>query len=381
MAKTIIITTGGTGGHIFPARILARSLSNQGFKVLILGDKNYAKYHQADDQFKFHIISSSKIVDSPWPLIKAAFKISCGIIQSLFFLLKYRPQKVVAFGGYSTFPILVSAILLRRKIILHEQNAHMGKVNRIFSKYAHKIALTYQKTDGFAAHTKIIVTGNPVREEILSLSKEEYQLPHFNKAEKIDNLGYDVVLASQFHQKSNKETFNILIIGGSGGAKIFSEILPKAIFNLPDRLKDHLKIEQQCRLEDCTPTFDSYESFDIAVNISNFFVNIAEKISQSHLIIARSGSSSLAEFCCAKKPMILVPFANSADNHQEKNALHVSDKGAAIVIKEGDFNIQLLTQTLGELIDNPAILQKMSKAALKCANLKANENLTNLCKN
>ncbi len=387
MTKTIILTTGGTGGHIFPAQAVAKKLSEHGFRAIIFGDKNYKKYHKPNSLYKFKTINSSQLKKSPLTILLAAIKISFGVFKSLFLILIYKPQTIVAFGGYATFPVLIAAVILRKKIILHEQNAHLGKVNRIFFKFADKIALSYQETAGIAEQikNKLIFTGNPVREEIIALSKNEYQLPDYNQQLlEPDNLGYDVLLASEFHNQKfqiNKPSFNILVLGGSGGAKIFSEILPKAFFNLRDEIKNHLMITMQCRADNLLHTFEQYKSLNINIIINSFFTDIDKQIQKSHLVIARSGSSSLAEFACAKKPMILVPFALSADNHQEKNALAVEKAGGAIVIKEQDFTINKITNTIERLIDNPALLQKMSSNAFKCANLKAAENLVKLITN
>jgi UDP-N-acetylglucosamine--N-acetylmuramyl-(pentapeptide) pyrophosphoryl-undecaprenol N-acetylglucosamine transferase len=231
---------------------------------------------------------------------------------------------------------------------------------------------------------KFIFTGNPVRSEIAALSNTTYHFPDLNPQLKTpDNLGYDVLLASEFynekHQK-NRPTFNILVLGGSGGAKIFSEVLPKAFFNLRDEIKNNLSITQQCRADYLQFTFDQYQNFNLNILINSFFTDIDEQIKKAHLVIARAGSSSLAEFTCAKKPMILIPFALAADNHQEKNARYLEKSEAAIVIKETDFTINNITNTIEKLIDNPSLLQKMSDNAFKCAHLEASDNLANLIK-
>lgn len=384
MTKTIIITTGGTGGHIFPARAVAEKLSNDGLKVIILGDRNYPKYHNPQSSFSFKIISSSQVKRGFIPILISAIKIAFGILQSIFWMIFYRPQIVVAFGGYATFPVLIAAIILRRKIILHEQNAHLGKVNRLFTRFADKIALSYKETGGIyhpSKSGKFVFTGNPIRSEIIELSKNEYQLPDLNQPEKQpDNLGYNVLLASEFRHQNNrtKAVFNILVIGGSGGAKIFSEILPKAFFNLRGEIKNRINIIQQCRAEQLQSTFEQYKSFNLNIIINSFFDDMPKKISAAHLVIARSGSSSLAEFTCAKRPMILVPFALAADNHQEKNAKYVEKMGGAIVTKEADFTISNVTNILEKLIDNPMLLKKMSDNSFKCANLNATNNLADL---
>jgi UDP-N-acetylglucosamine--N-acetylmuramyl-(pentapeptide) pyrophosphoryl-undecaprenol N-acetylglucosamine transferase len=383
MSQKIFITSGGTGGHIIPARCLAKYLSRENQKVFFFGDKKIAGYINVDDGFKSRIISSSQIVKSPIKLFFAAIKISFGILQSLFFFLIFRPKYVVAFGGYASFPILVAAVITKTKIILHEQNSHLGKVNRIFAKYAEKIALSFVETSGIseAQKSKIIFTGNPVREEILALHKIPYILPSLEtEGLRTDNkMGYNVLLASDFHQTQKpKPVFNILVIGGSGGAKIFSEILPKAFFNLSASLKDFIHITQQCRKELKQFTFEQYKSFNLSITIDTFFNNMPELITTSHLVIARSGSSSIFEFCAAKKPMILIPFAAAADNHQEKNAEYMEKNGAAIVIRENEFTINHVNEVLKKLIDSPAILKKMSENAAALAVLDATKNLASL---
>ncbi len=385
MPQKIFIASGGTGGHIIPARCLAEYFSANGAEVLLLADAKYQSYIKADDKFKSKIISASQIQKSPIFLVKAAFKIGVGILQSLHLFLTMRPQCVFAFGGHATFPILIAAIITKTDIILHEQNAHLGKVNRIFAKYAKKIALSFAETDGIAKEnlSKCFFVGNPVRDEILTLHKLPYTLPVNEEQEinKDNKMGYDLLLASDFYEAQKpKNLFKILVIGGSGGARIFSEILPKAFFNLSESFKEHIQVTQQCRRELMKETFDSYRSFNVNITIDAFFENMAELIEASHLVIARSGSSSIFEFCAAKKPMILVPFAVATDNHQEKNARYLEKNGAAIVVTESEFTINKINELLKNLIDSPSTLKKMSENAADLAVLDATKNLAELAK-
>ena len=379
----IFIATGGTGGHIIPARCLAAELAKENLTSFVLADAKYRSYIKEKDAFESIIISSSQLVKSPLPLIKAAFKISFGCVQSLYYFLRHRPKYVVAFGGYATFPILLAALATKTKIILHEQNAHLGKVNRLFASRAYKIALTFAKTSGIKNEyaSKLVAVGNPVREEIMRLHDEEYKLPEKARLPKRDKMGYDVILASEFADYENPpqdETFNILVIGGSGGAKIFSDVLPKAFFNLGEELKNSLHISQQCRRDLVEYTFDEYKKFNINISIAAFFEDMPSEIAAAHLVIARSGSSSIVEFCAAKKPMILIPFAKAADDHQMKNATIIEEAGAAIVISEKDFTINKTSEVIKNLIGNKNLLMKMSANAGKIANLNATKNLVEL---
>ena len=382
MYKKIFIVSGGTGGHIIPARCLASLLQQQNHQVLFFGDKKIHNYIKPNEVFRTFVINSSQLKKSFFSLVKGFIKISFGIIKSLYFIIKYRPDYIYAFGGYATFPMLIASIVTNRKIILHEQNAHLGKVNRMFAKFATKIAISFEETSGIKPEfkNKIFFTGNPVREEITKLHDKKYSLPNFEEPKIIDNkLGYDVLLKSDFYPVEEKNTmFKILVIGGSGGAKIFSEILPKAFFNFSENIKENIQITQQCREELLESTFEQYKSFNINVIVDSFFEDMAQLIDDSHLIIARAGSSSIFEFCCANKPMIIIPFAKSADNHQQKNADFLAQKGAAIVIEEKEFTIQKINEIFNRLFTEKDILFKMSKNAGNIAIIDATSNLSKL---
>lgn len=509
MTKKIFIVSGGTGGHIIPARCVAAELTKKGHEVNFFGDQKIYSYIKPEDGFSSKIIKASQLKKSPILLCKASLLIACGILQSLIWIMCKRPEFIVAFGGYGSFPMLTAATFMKRKIILHEQNAYLGKVNRLFASRAYKIALTFPQTFGLQNEwqEKIIITGNPVRPEIVALNKLEYEPTKidlhdnsepkesqpeqrqirsnltledeeldFNKSdflfddededefedenqdlnqqsqdsahnknqkfslikstdnfqknfeksasnkafveskaekENFQNLnsyftfeyiktclsrphaknqqnkmGYDVLLASDFlknrlpSQQNKDETphksFEILVIGGSGGAKIFSDILPKAFFNLSDVIKSRLSIVQQCRLDLVESTANQYRRLNIKSEIDSFFNDMPQKIAKTDLIIARAGASSIFEFCAAKKPMILVPFADSADDHQAKNANYLGENGAAIVVIEKDFTISNLNKILYNLIANPSFLKRMSENASILGNLNATTNIAKL---
>lgn len=395
MLKKIFITTGGTGGHILPAMCLAKALIKQNNHTIVFGDskvKNYLHYLDNQQNFQFCLLSSSKIVKNYRSLIFATLKICLGFLQSLFFLLIKQPNVVVAFGGYASFPMLLASVFLGKKIVLHEQNAHLGKVNRIFSPFATKIAISFPDISGIKPkyQSKIIYTGNPVRNEISALWQQPYEIPNSQPTNQIsyNRFGYDLILNSDFYQTSENESeckeqefWQILVLGGSGGAKVFSDVLPQAFFNLPDNLKDNLKIVQQCRKELVESTFESYKNFNVNVVVDSFFEDIPTILKQSHLVIARAGASSIFEFCASKKPMILVPFANSADHHQQKNAHYIAKNGGAIVLEEKEFNINNISQILRNLLEKPEILYKMSENSSKLAKIEATDNLIKVLNN
>ncbi len=368
--QKIFITSGGTGGHIIPARSLAAQLALVNYKVIFLGDEKVRSYKKDEDGFRTTIIKASQLRKSPFFLIKAGVKIFIGFLQSLFLFLFYSPKAVFAFGGYATFPVLLAAVITKRKIILHEQNAHLGKVNRMFAKYADKIAISFPQTTGVKPSdlAKVVLVGNLVRGDIAQIGAVPYELPKQNNQEDQLNdearMGYKVLLASDFKEKVVQQNlFRILVVGGSGGAQIFSNILPKAFFNLSERMKDKIQVVQQCREDALQSTFEEYCSYNVNIAVDKFFQDMAQMINSAHLVIARAGSSSIFEFCAAKRPMILIPFAAAADNHQEKNAVYLEKNNAAIVIREKDFTIAKVSEILRDLIGNEEKLKLMSENA------------------
>jgi len=383
MLKKIFISSGGTGGHIIPAISFAKFLQNQGHKIWFYGDIKSKNFIKNSDNLNYNLIPSAQFVKNLIGLINFFLKTNFGFIKSLFEIIKYRPDYIIAFGGYSTFPMLLAGIFSNSKIILHEQNAHFGKVNRLFAKYAYKICLSFEKTDGIKEifKSKTVFTGNPIRDEIIALNSKSYVLPkNENFTIKTDNkFGYDVLLNSDFNIESiSKKYFKILVIGGSGGAKIFSDILPKAFYNFSENIKEQIQIFQQCRVELVESTFDQYKSFNLNIVVDSYFEDMSNLIDECHLVIARAGSSSIFEFCCAKKPMILVPFANSADDHQLKNASYLNQNGACIMIKESDFNIKNVNEILNNLLNNTNILLELSKNAGNLALINANNNISKI---
>jgi UDP-N-acetylglucosamine--N-acetylmuramyl-(pentapeptide) pyrophosphoryl-undecaprenol N-acetylglucosamine transferase len=387
MSKKIFIVSGGTGGHIIPARCLSEYLTNQKNSIWFFGDRKLKNFVKNNDRYHSYYLSSAQFSKKPMGFLSFLFKTFYAFIKSLYFLIKIRPHYIYAFGGYATFPMLLASVITRQKIILHEQNAHIGKVNRLFIKFCYKVALSFEVTSGVDQKylSKLVYTGNPVRKEIIELYNKDFVLPDLNSDTAFmdsDRMGYDILLNSDFYlHKSSQNFLKILVIGGSGGAKIFSEILPKAFFNFSEEIKEHIQIFQQCRQELVQSTFEEYKSFNINIVVDSYFEQMPQLIEESHLVIARAGSSSIFEFCCAGKPMILVPFAKSADDHQLKNAEFLQKNGAAIVIKESDFNIKNINEVLNHIFNQKEILLTMSKNAKALAVIEATTNLGNLINN
>ena len=334
MGNKVILTTGGTGGHIFPALSLAAKLQDKGYKPIFLGDKKIAKFGGKID-WKIKLTYSSQI--NKKSLLKACFLIFFGFIQSAYYLIKFKPKYVIGFGGYATFPCMLAAKILGKKIIIHEQNAYLGKVNRIFANNAQFIATSFEETQGILDKHKhkIILTGNFVRSDIAKLNKIKQKA------------------------KQDDDRFNILVIGGSGGAAKFSEVLPEAFLHLNKPLKGKLTITHQVRSNDVNFVRKFYKRHKLKADVESFFFDIDQKINQADLVIGRCGSSTIFELCAAKKAMILVPFSKSADNHQLLNGLALAKAEAAVIVREEEFNCQNIENTILKLATDEAKMENL----------------------
>jgi UDP-N-acetylglucosamine--N-acetylmuramyl-(pentapeptide) pyrophosphoryl-undecaprenol N-acetylglucosamine transferase len=349
--RNVVIATGGSGGHIFPARAFAHFIKSQGYNPIILTDMNYLKYINKNDPIKYYIVQSGKNLKNP----KAIINIIFGVSQALWHLLFLKPVAVVGFGGYASIPTLISSIVLRKKMILHEQNSYLGRVNNIFLKFAKVIATSYREFYGikFKYMNKIKFVGVPVREEIKKLAKSKYKFPNFNKNEK----------------------FNILILGGSGGSKFFSEELVNAITDISDEKAKKLNIMQQCRSENVKEVKEKYKNANIQNEVHGFFSDINKKIEDAHLIIARAGASSLAEFAIAGKPVILIPFPFAINDHQMKNAKAFESRGGVVIVNQKEFKQKEFTKSLISFIDKPEKLEKIADNLRKYSVLDAEKEL------
>jgi len=349
----IAISTGGSGGHIFPAKTLAKFLKKHGYKVFIIGDEKYKNYIDSKDQIEHKIIKTGKSLKSFYGLREIIF----GFFQSLFFLMKNKPDLVIGFGSYATFPFLSASLLLEKKILLHEQNSYVGKVNHLFGRFAKAIMTVYHEMYGvrFKDADKIKFVGNPVRDEIKKLSELEYSYP------------------------KKTEKFNILILAGSGGATFFSKEFTKVFKDLPKEILEKLHIVQQCREADIELVRDLYKKINVKFELKTFFKDVDKKIKDAHLIVARSGSS-IFEFAIASKPMILIPSPNVTNDHQMKNAKQFADMQSAMLVLEKDFDVDNFRSDFVKLIRDKDKLKDMANNAKTMAVLNAEENILKVIK-
>jgi UDP-N-acetylglucosamine--N-acetylmuramyl-(pentapeptide) pyrophosphoryl-undecaprenol N-acetylglucosamine transferase len=347
----ILLATGGTGGHIFPALALKEKLEEYGCSVKIAADSKFAKYHKFDEDHIF-IPSSSFFSKDPIKLAGIFFTLAKGFIKALWHIYRYNPDVVMGFGGYATYPTMLAAIVFKKEIILHEANTVIGKVNRLLLCKAKYLTTGFKKIQGVKSKysNKIVYTGNPVRADILS---------------------------SSLAKKKKDSLLSILVIGGSQGAKVFSKMIPKMVINLPQTIKDKLYISQQVREEDIPLLKEKYAKEGIKCEIASFFDDMAEKLTKADFVIARSGASTIAELIVMRVPAILIPYPTAADNHQYYNAKELEDAKASWLVKE-TLNSHVDILRIVKLINkDPAMLKEYSKT-LKNMNQDASENIAKL---
>ncbi|MBO7484161.1 MAG: undecaprenyldiphospho-muramoylpentapeptide beta-N-acetylglucosaminyltransferase [Alphaproteobacteria bacterium] len=335
--KKIIITTGGTGGHIFPAESIAKGLVDAGYEVYFITDKRGAEYRKLTE-IPTHIISAASVTgQSFFGKIRAMFKLIVGLYQSAWFMMRQKPDLVIGVGGYASLPAVLAAQVLRIPTAVHEQNAVLGRANRLLAQKVKFVATAFAETKRVPTGISTFLVGQPVRPAIQEKQNSPYPMD---------------------------SVFNLLIFGGSQGARFLSRELPKALLKLPENIRANLKITQQARPEDVDELQKMYQNAGFyGTTVQSFFDNMPDLLVKSNLVIGRAGSSTLAELAVIGRPGIYVPLPTSADNHQFENARQFAEAGAGWLIQEKDFDVDAFTKRLEELIMNPDELIGAAKIA------------------
>ncbi len=337
--KCIFISAGGTGGHVFPATSLAKVLQEQGYKIVFITDKRQESFVSLNCDVE--IIDVVSLSGGLIKKIRGLYYLVRSMLQLKKIFSRYNPDLVVTFGGYTSFPTLLMAKIKDIKIILHEQNSVLGKVNRIMAEVANKVALGFEETLKIEEKykDKLVYVGNPVRPEIKNFC----------------NIAFP----------ENDLEFNILVIGGSQGAKIFSRIIPKAMLMLSLEDKKIVNIVQQCRKEDVEQVKKTYLRINVKAEVSSFFDNMGERFAKAHLVISRAGASTIAELTVVGRAALLVPYKIASDNHQLYNARFLGSKNAAFIIEEDNFDPEILFKYVSNFIKNKDSLKIMAQNAAK----------------
>ena len=356
--KLAVLAAGGTGGHLFPAQALAEVLKARGWRVVLATDERgalYADKFPAEQRLALDAATfkSGDILG----MIGAAVAIFKGVGQASAAFKKLDPAIVVGFGGYPSLPSLIAALTSKRPTLIHEQNAVLGRVNRLLASQVNQVACAFPTLEKAPPKVKAAakVVGNPVRPEIRALYDEPYEAP----------------------AKTGSE-IRILITGGSQGARLLSELTPEAISKLPDALRYRLKVQQQTRRESMESARQAYKDALVDAEIAPFFRDMAGRLGKAHLVIGRAGASTCCEVAVAGRPSILVPLAIAADDHQKFNAKLLADAHAAEVAPEHILTVDVLATALAKILNDPARLTRMAAAARSVATPDAAEALADL---
>ena len=353
----VLVAAGGTGGHLFPAEALAAALAKRGVPVQLVTDvraKQYSGHFAATD---IHVIPSATFRGrDPVSVAKTVAVLGLGVTRAWFKLGELKPAIVVGFGGYPTIPPLMAATLRGIPTVLHEQNGVMGRANRLLAPRVTAIATSFpgvlDKQPALAA--KATRTGNPIRPNVVTAAATPYPT--------LDAAG----------------PLNLLVFGGSQGAKVMSDIVPYAIEKLDTRLQMRLKIVQQAREEDLARVREAYTKMQVSAEVAPFFSDLPAKMAASHLIVSRSGASTVAELAAIGRPSILVPLPHALDQDQKANAGVLMQAGGAIRLDQAEFTPDRLAAEIAALGAEPDKLKNMAAAAKTVGAIDAADRLADL---
>ena len=361
--RVVSISAGGTGGHIFPALSIAKLLIQEGYFVYFFTDKKIFNYVRDDDPI-FHcgMFEIVELCAKNAPRYKQIIMILKDLWRCKIILIK-GVSLCIGFGGLVSFAPVLMGILTFKKTIIHEQNAVLGLANRLLLPFVNLCLLTFEKTKGVRRRfqTKCIFVGLPIREEIKKLVYY-YDNPSVNYRAfyKID----DVI--------------NLTILGGSQACKTFDELLPTAISMLPNAISNKLVVHHQCKSRNVSMLENYYSQHGISHDVKPFFYNIGELLRSSHLVISRSGSTTIGEICALGVPSILIPLPTAADNHQFENAKFLRDRNGTILLEQSTITPENLSMLLTSLFTHDYQLFDISQSCRKTAILNADINIVDI---
>jgi UDP-N-acetylglucosamine--N-acetylmuramyl-(pentapeptide) pyrophosphoryl-undecaprenol N-acetylglucosamine transferase len=353
----VLLSAGGTGGHLFPAEALANALARRGVTVDLATDARATTYGKAFPARATHVIPSDTFRGrDPLSLARTLAKLGSGATRAFFLLGRLQPAAVVGFGGYPSIPAVLAATVRGIPTVIHEQNGVMGRANRMLAGRVTAIATGFDgvldKDPSLAA--KATFTGNPVRPMVVAAAATPYGSPHTDG------------------------TLNLLVFGGSQGARVMADIVPPALERLDAGLRARIKLVQQAREEDGARVREAYARLGLASEVAPFFSDLPARIAAAHLVISRAGASTVAELAAIGRPAILVPLPGALDQDQLANATALAKAGGAIVIPQADFTPERLANEIAALAAAPDRLTAMATSARGAGTLHAAERLADL---
>lgn len=357
VTRHYVLAAGGTGGHLIPAFALAVELERRGHHVALITDARGAQIPGKPEALTAHVLPAGRFQGkNPLSWLKAGKAILEGRSMALRLFESFGPSAVVGFGGYPALPALLAATSAGVPTVIHEQNAVLGRVNRLLAGRVNAIATAYGKVDRLAEKLagKVHLVGNPVRAEVLALRDQPF--PAFTA----DGL------------------LRVLVTGGSQGAKVLSEVVPDGLAMLQPALRTRLQVTQQCRPEDLEAVRARYASHDIPAELGTYFEDMATRLADAHLFIGRAGASTIAELTAVGRPAILVPLPIATDDHQAANAREMAASGGARSIRQEKFTAVELAKQIQAIAQGPETLANAAHAAWNCGHPGAVSDLADL---
>lgn len=357
MSLSVMIAAGGTGGHMVPAHALSEELQRRGTQVTLLTDARGLRFPGLFEGVPRHVLASATASGgNPIAWLKAGLAIRRGRATGRKAARDAGANAVVGFGGYPSLPGLLAGISLRLPIIIHEQNAVLGRVNRQLQGRVSAIAISYAETARLdpSLRRKTHLTGNPVRAEVLAARDLAFAAP------------------------APDEPFRLLVSGGSQGARILSEHVPAAVAALDERSRARIRVAQQCREEDLSAVAGRYARMGVEAECLPYMADLPARMAAAHLVVARAGASTMAELTAMGRPAILVPFEAAMDDHQAANAAEFARAGAGHMIREGELSAQLLSGHLAGFMGSSETLVACAAAARRLGHPDAATRLADL---
>lgn len=350
----VVLAAGGSGGHVFPAEALSSELASRGCRLALITDRRGDAFGGALGDMETHRISAGAIAGkNPLRLLLSGSELAWGTWQARGLLGRMKPRAVIGFGGYASVPTMLAAFGRGFPTVLHEQNAILGRANRMLARRVGRLCVSFENTGKMVAEAqaRMVLTGMPVRPGVAALRDQPYPFL-FGQA-----------------------PINLLVMGGSQGARVFSEVVPAALRRLPEDLRARLRVSQQCRAEDLERARAAYRQMGIDADLSTFFDDVPDRMASAHLVITRSGASTVAELTAIGRPAILVPYPHAVDDHQSANGHAVDGAGAGWLMPQDAFTPESLARRLTDLFILPATLTNAAAAARVAGRIDAAQRL------
>lgn len=356
ITRHFVLAAGGTGGHMIPAHAVAEELMARGHHVALVTDERGAKIPGIFKDAAVHVLPAGRMQGGPMGWIRGIRGIITGRDMARRMYETFKPAVVVGFGGYPALPALLGALKDGIPTVVHEQNAVLGRVNRLLARKVDAIVTAYPAVQKlkYKFEPKVHLLGNPVREEILALRDEE------------------------FPALTDESVFRLLVTGGSQGATVLSQVVPEGLSMLPISLRRRLQVTQQCRAEDIERVRGTYAELEIPADLATYINDMPEKLNWAHLVIARAGASTLAELTVAGRPAILIPLPSAMDDHQTANVREMVEAGGARSIPQSRFTPVELAKQMQKMAMEPGALQNAARRAWNCGRPNAARDMADL---